>query len=299
MTPVSHGKPCAGNPHARFEEGASAPESPRRNALLHNECDEKYLEVFLAPLRICADYLPAFGTSGNDGLSLSDFQKLYGGDEFYSWIGLDSPLVYAAHKASGGLTSIYRQIGVGAERLLREIVKDEFSLSQEEVEWKYEYNKTKKKKAFHILDARISLVNLKNDEQKERVKCWLANARKAAHGDARTRLRGAIFEIRQGYKSADSKRQNADLRFGARSYQNGHIPVVAVLSSQVSETVIGRYRDAGMLVLTGVRSSDPTVSTFAFFKEIVGYDLESFFVRSSRRIKKVIHSLIEKLLSPE
>ena len=37
MTPVSHGKPCAGNPHARFEEGASAPEKPRRNALLHND----------------------------------------------------------------------------------------------------------------------------------------------------------------------------------------------------------------------------------------------------------------------
>ena len=37
MTPVSHGKPCAGNPHARFEEGASASEEPRRNALLHKE----------------------------------------------------------------------------------------------------------------------------------------------------------------------------------------------------------------------------------------------------------------------
>ena len=37
MTPVSHGKPCAGNPHARFEEGASASEEPRRNALLHNK----------------------------------------------------------------------------------------------------------------------------------------------------------------------------------------------------------------------------------------------------------------------
>ena len=35
MIPVSQGKPCAGNPHARFEEGVSAPESPRRNALLH------------------------------------------------------------------------------------------------------------------------------------------------------------------------------------------------------------------------------------------------------------------------
>jgi len=34
MTPVSHGKPCAGDPHARFDEGASASEKPRRNALL-------------------------------------------------------------------------------------------------------------------------------------------------------------------------------------------------------------------------------------------------------------------------
>ena len=35
MIPVSQGKPCAGNPHARFDEGASAPEEPRRKALLH------------------------------------------------------------------------------------------------------------------------------------------------------------------------------------------------------------------------------------------------------------------------
>ena len=264
-----------------------------------NERDEKYLEVFLSPLLVCADYLPAFGTSGKAGLSLSDFQKLYGGDEFYSWIGLDSPLVYAAHKASGGLTSIYRQIGVGAERLLREIIQDEFSLSQKAVEWKYEYNKTRKKKAFHILDARISIEDIWDAIQRKRMKAWLVKARKSAHGDARTQLRGAIFEIRQGYKSADSKRQNADLRFGARSYQYGHIPVVAVLSSQVSETVIARYRDAGMLVLTGIRSDDPTVSTFAFFDEVIGYDLEGFFVRASQKIKKVIHSLIEKLLSPQ
>ena len=36
MIPVSQGKPCAGNPHARFEEGASAQAEPRRSALLHN-----------------------------------------------------------------------------------------------------------------------------------------------------------------------------------------------------------------------------------------------------------------------
>lgn len=264
-----------------------------------NDRDEKYLKIFLSPLQICAGYLPAFGTSGNSGLSLSDFQSLYGSDEFYSWIGLDTPLVYAAHKASGGLTSIYRQIGVGSERLLREIIKDGFALAQEKVEWKYEYQKTKAQKAFHILDARISIEDLKDAVQVKRVQKWLQKAQKAAHGDSHTQMRGAIFEIRQGYKSADSKRQNADLRFGARAYQCGHIPVVAVLSSQVSETVIARYRDAGMLVLTGIRSDDPTVSTFAFFKEVVGYRLEDFFVRTSPRIRDVIHSLIKKLLSPK
>lgn len=119
------------------------------------------------------------------------------------------------------------------------------------------------------------------------------------HGDTRTKLTGAIFEIRQGYKSADSKRQNADLRFGSRSYQIGHLPVVMVLSSQVSETVINRYRDSGMLVLTGVHSENATLSTFAFFKSVIGYDLEGFFQRNTDKIKSVIHPLIEKLLSAE
>ncbi|MBQ3747846.1 MAG: FYDLN acid domain-containing protein [Kiritimatiellae bacterium] len=36
MTTVPQGKPCAGNPHARFEEGASAQAEPRRGALLYN-----------------------------------------------------------------------------------------------------------------------------------------------------------------------------------------------------------------------------------------------------------------------
>ena len=51
MTTVSHGKPYAGNPHVRFEEGASESAKPSRNALLHNknintvvELTEKELE---------------------------------------------------------------------------------------------------------------------------------------------------------------------------------------------------------------------------------------------------------------
>lgn len=46
MKPVSHGKPFAGNPHARFDDGASASEEPRRNALLHNAIHVCTLVVF-------------------------------------------------------------------------------------------------------------------------------------------------------------------------------------------------------------------------------------------------------------
>ena len=42
MKTVLHGKPCAGNPHARFEEGASASKTPRQNALLHKEYSPHY-----------------------------------------------------------------------------------------------------------------------------------------------------------------------------------------------------------------------------------------------------------------
>ena len=64
---------------------------------------DKYINLFLAPIRKCKDYQPKFGESQNTyGVSLDGFLELYGSDLFYSWIGLDSNLMYAAHKAAGG-----------------------------------------------------------------------------------------------------------------------------------------------------------------------------------------------------
>lgn len=80
--------------------------------------DRDYVEVFLLPIRKCKKYRPKFGNSQQEeGFTLNEFTALYGSDPFYSWIGLDSKLMYAAHKAAGGMTSIYRQIGIGCERL--------------------------------------------------------------------------------------------------------------------------------------------------------------------------------------
>lgn len=69
---------------------------------------------------------------------MSEFQDLYQNDPFYEWFGLANPLMYAAHKAAGGMTSVYRQIGIGCERLFRAILRDCLDLSAEDVKWSYE-----------------------------------------------------------------------------------------------------------------------------------------------------------------
>lgn len=71
--------------------------------------ERRYLDTLRGRIRTCARYAPKFGQGGK-GLSYEDFQYLYRGDRFYSWLGMNTPAVYAAHKTAGGLASLYRQI---------------------------------------------------------------------------------------------------------------------------------------------------------------------------------------------
>ncbi|MBS0619246.1 MAG: hypothetical protein JSR44_13745 [Spirochaetes bacterium] len=103
--------------------------------------DKKYLNILLSPLAECVHYKPAFGKAEPEGIDLNGFKKIYGQDPLYHWIGLDSELMYAAHKAAGGMTSIYRQFGIGCERLLRQIIQDSLSLSEKQVAWSYDYER--------------------------------------------------------------------------------------------------------------------------------------------------------------
>ncbi len=99
--------------------------------------DDLYLRTLLEPIEVCATYRPKMGHGKGDGLSLADFQQLYGADPFYSWLGLDNPLMYAAHKAAGGMTSIYRQLGIGCERIFRLILQSQLELGPDQVVWSY------------------------------------------------------------------------------------------------------------------------------------------------------------------
>lgn len=261
--------------------------------------DDELVEVFLTPVRLSADYRPAFGQgAGSQGLDYEGFSALYGTDPLYAWLGLDDPAMYAAHKAAGGITSVYRQIGIGSERLLRAILGGVLGLSKEQLDWSYSYLKDDGKEAVHYLDARVQVDHL-DGEGRERVKRWLADTVRSipTPSSGAASPVGVVMEIRQGYKSADSKRQNADLRYGMRAYQADLLPAVVVMSSQVSEPVIRRYRADGILVLTGRLDGSPAESTFAFFREVVGYDLAGFMERNTDKLKSEITAVVRALLS--
>jgi len=263
-----------------------------------DDVDQSYLELLLRAIRVCAKYRPMFGQGRQGGLTVEQFRQLYGSDPFYSWLGLDSPLVYAAHRAAGGMTSVYRQIGIGCQWLFSQILQDRFGLAKEDVSWSYSIPGITVRKL--SLDARIPLPAIA-PERLPLVLEWLKAAASAVglESDATNALKGAVFEVRQGYKSKDSKRQNADVANASSAYAAQYLPVVALLSTQIDSSVAERYRRARWLILRGNTGGTSIDSTYVFFREVVGYDLAAFFTRNSPIIRREIESVLEVLLSAE
>lgn len=265
------------------------------------ERDERYLSLILDPLRVCADYRPKMGMGVDAGVSLQDFQKLYRADRFYAWFGLDNPLMYAAHKAAGGMTSVYRQIGIGCEHLFRAVLQDELDLSEADSTWSYSVTAATKKARTLSLDARIPLDRVTDKTKRDRVKAWMAEAAGSLKVQAKIarQLSGVVFEVRQGYKSKDSKRQNADLANAATAYTQAYLPCVVVLSNQIDSDIVTRYRAERWAILTGEESTSSLTSTYAFTRQVVGYDLAAFFERHRGVLRKEVERVLEALLRPE
>lgn len=262
---------------------------------------DKYREILIAPVRECANYIPKFGHSNQGGFSLEEFQQLYGNDAFYSWMGLDNPLMYSAHKAAGGITSIYRQIGIGCERLVREIFIDYLGLSKDEANWSYTVASANGKPRTLYLDGRIICEAIRVPDAKERIEEW-----KTAVSDLlslspniKDAMAGFVFEIRQGYKSKDSKRQNADIANASNAYANGYIPCLMVMSSQIDDDIVTRYRQAKWIILQGYPQLSKYESTYSFFKEVIGFDLAGFMSKNQDYFKAEIHDVLNRLMRAE
>jgi len=169
--------------------------------------DEKYLKLITDAVAVCAEYRPKFGQGRKAGLTLAQFQELYESDEFYSWFGLSSPLMYAAHKAAGGMTSIYRQIGIGCQWVFTAVLQDLLGLSTEAASWSYTVKARGKKLRRLSLDGRIPVHQIGHAGARQRVEKWLDAACRQIGLPNRTRqiLRGSVFEVRQGYIRAKTR----------------------------------------------------------------------------------------------
>lgn len=261
----------------------------------------RYRDILISPIRECANYTPKFGHSKQGGFSLSEFQSLYGSDAFYSWLGLDNPLMYSAHKAAGGITSIYRQIGIGCERLVRAIFIDYLGLTEEEANWSYTVKGVNGKTRTLYLDGRILFDSVRNQEAKERVIGWKKEiaAQLELTNDLQKAMTGIVFEVRQGYKSKDSKRQNADISNASNAYTNGYIPCLMVMSSQIDDDIVIRYQQAKWAILRGNLGENEYESTYSFFKNIVGFDFAEFMSENQKYFQAEIQQILTMLMRAE
>lgn len=261
--------------------------------------DQRYREIVLKPIDVCAQYKPKLGQGRNEGMSLEAFQALYKADAFYNWFGLDNPLMYAAHKAAGGMTSIYRQIGIGGERLFRQVIIDSLGLSEEDATWWYERETPGGRRQRLYLDGRIPLNSVKDNEVRARVNNWIHRAARdvGVKQPIIDSLTGVVFEVRQGYKSKDSKRQNADIANATSAYVNTYLPCAVILSDQIDGDIQNRYRGERWAMVTGtVGMNDDLRSTYAFTQQVLGYDLAAFFERNANQLRAEVDRVLQSLL---
>jgi hypothetical protein len=256
--------------------------------------EEKYFRLFISALHVSAQYKPKFGQ--RDDVSLEQFRMLYGSDPFYHWVGMDSPRMYAAHKAAGGMTSVYRQLGIGGEWVFRAMLQDTLHLSREEVSWSYIIPKADGKTKKLTLDARIHFEHVRDDHVRQRLIHWVHAVKTQLLLPTEKNYQGIVFEVRQGYKSMDSKRQNADVDNATNAHLYDYLPVLLLLSQQINADLINRYLAAHLLILVGTPKADPLTSTYSFCREIIGYDLGAFFEAYSEKIKAELETVLQHLL---
>lgn len=152
------------------------------------------------------------------------------------------------------------------------------------------------------LDGRIRLDHVSDGAKQDRLRNWMTEASELMGLDhnVASALNGVVFEIRQGYKSKDSKRQNADIANAGTAYSQGYLPVLTLLSTQIDSDIADRYTASGWLLLRGYLSDSPLASTYCFASQILGYDLAGFFKQHTEELKGAVVGVLQVLLgSPE
>jgi len=193
------------------------------------------------------------------------------------------------------MTSLYRKLGDGCQNLFRAIIRDQFRVDDHQARWAYEIPKAGGKKTTRELDGYIDILEFPESEALDRFKVWLGGAK--ARLDAKLSPRGAVFEVRQGYKSQDAKRSTGDVDNAGQIALQSCLPVLAVFSRQLPVQIARRYRSNGWLILSGEVADDPLASTYGFSKSVMGFDLAGFLSEHVQELRAQTERVFQGLLT--
>ena len=240
--------------------------------------EQAYLGALLAPLVVTRNYRPLLGQARPQ--SPADFAALYGADPLYRAAGLDAPAVYAAHRVAGGMTSVYRQLGLGARQLARAVLRDAFGIPEGEATW-----------VARGQDLGCLVPVVPGRPRYAALRAWTERVGRGSLGLA--------IEVRQGMKTGDARRQHSYVEANAADARGrGRRPVLMLFSNQAHERAIEGYRDAGWWVLRGDPQADEFAGTFAFFREVAGFDLAGFLEANHAAIAARVGGVVAGLLAP-
>jgi hypothetical protein len=144
------------------------------------------------------------------------------------------------------------------------------------------------------LDGRIDVLEFPKTPALERFNAWVPGAREAI--GASFAPRGMVCEVRQGYKSQDSKRASADASNAASILVASYAPVLVLMSKQISGPALRLFKVHKWIILQGDLSDDPLTSTYAFSKHVMGFDLAEFLQRLSPRLRAETERVFAALL---
>lgn len=88
------------------------------------------------------------------------------------------------------------------------LFKDALNLSEDDIKWSYTVTLPNGAIRTLYLDGRIALDKIANKTKRVRLHTWMKDSAELIGVDSNvfSTLTGTIFEVRQGYKSKDSKR---------------------------------------------------------------------------------------------
>jgi hypothetical protein len=164
--------------------------------------------------------------------------------------------------------------------------------------WSYTTKTSGGKEKTLSLDGRLGYNDIQNPILADHLKQWVRNYCKQLYIE-QTPNNGVVFEVRQGYKSKDSKRQNADIDNATVAWANGYLPIFTIFSAQIDSDIVLRYRNNRCGILIGSASEDNMISLFSFSNQVLGYDLAGFFARNSAIFKTEIENILITLLNPD